>query len=397
LMKSPNAPLPELARESLDRLYLYCKEQQWAGFDPFDGLNSRLFQAAPFFRNHKIFRLLFLQVNKVSKINLRPLLLIPPGRNPKGTGLFLAATVNLYKREKRPEYLSLIDEFVRWLKEDVSPGYSGSCWGHNFGWQSRAFFLPRGTPTVVNTSFVGRALLSAYEVLGREECLHLARSACDFILNDLNRLENQHTVCFSYSPKDHYFVHNATALASSVLASTYKLTGEENLAVAAGKSIRYVINHQRPEGFWPYGESSVAQKTGTDSFHSGFILESIKTYAEAMGDHAYDRNIKEGLTFYQESFFLSDGSPKYYFNKAHPLDIHSACQAVISLLELREYGADQRLLQKVLSWMIETMQDPRGYFYYQKRKHYKNKISYMRWAQAWALYALSLYLDAHEA
>jgi rhamnogalacturonyl hydrolase YesR len=397
MMKLPKESLPELARDSLNRLYIYCKDRKWTGYDPYDGLNSRLFQSAPFFRNHKIFRLCFLQLNKVSKINLRPVLLVPQGRSPKGTGLFLAATVNLYKREKRPEYLSLIDEFVRWLKEDVSPGYSGNCWGHNFSWQSRAFFLPKGTPTVVNTSFVGRALLSAYEVFGREEYLHTARSACDFILNDLHRVEDHNTVCFSYSPLDHYFVHNATALGSSLLASTYKLTREENLALVARKSIQYVINHQRPEGFWPYGENSVAQKTGIDSFHSGFILENIKIYSESTGDRSYDQNLKEGLKFYQENFFLGDGSPKYYFNKTYPLDIHSASQAVISLLQLKEYGADQVLLQKVIFWMINKMQDRQGYFYYQKKKHYKNKISYMRWAQAWALLALSLYLNAHES
>ena len=36
------------------------------------------------------------------------------------------------------------------------------------------------------------------------------------------------------------------------------------------------------------------------------------------------------------------------------------------------------------------MQSPQGYFYYQKRRCYTNRISYMRWSQAWMFYAISL-------
>jgi len=384
-----------LVKDSLERLYRYCKNQEWRGYDPYDALNSKLFQLVPFIKNHKSFRLFFLQLNKRCRVNLRPILLVPKGRNPKALGLFLSALINLYKHQKSDEYLDIIKKCVRWLKEDRSPGYSGDCWGHDFSWQSRAFFLPKGTPTVVNTSFVGRALLSAYEVFQKEEYLQMARSACDFILNDLNRLEDQHTLCFSYSPRDRYFVHNATALGSSLLALTYQITQEESLARIAKKSIQYVIDHQRPEGFWPYGENSVAQKTGTDNFHSGFILESLKIYSQSTGDFSYNQNIKKGLKFYQENFFLQDGTPKYYPHKTYPIDIHSASQAVITLSQLKEYGADEGLLEKTVSWMIHHMQDSRGYFHYQKTKLCKNRIPYMRWAQSWTLYALSLCLSSH--
>ncbi len=38
------------------------------------------------------------------------------------------------------------------------------------------------------------------------------------------------------------------------------------------------------------------------------------------------------------------------------------------------------------------MQSPEGYFYYQKRKYLTNKISYMRWSQAWIFYGLTYYI-----
>jgi len=325
-------------------------------------------------------------------VNFRPVLFIKKGRNPKGVGLFLSGIVNLCKETRDSEYLSLIRTFVDWLKEDITPGYSGDCWGYNFDWQSRAFYLPKGTPTVVNTSFIGRAFLEAYLVLGQEECFKIARSACDFILNDLYRLKEDDSICFSYSPLDRYFVHNATALASSLLAMTFKETGEEMLALVAKKSIQYVINNQKKDGSWIYGEDSVAKRTGIDNFHTGFILESLKIYSESTSDKDYVENIKKGLDFYQYNFFLSDGIPKYFHNKIYPIDIHSAAQAIITLVHLKEFGADQKLCKRIVYWMIENMQDEKGYFYYQKGKYMTNKVPYMRWSQAWAFRALATYL-----
>jgi len=388
--------LIDTARNSLSRLNSYCKNHNWVGFDPFDGLNSRVFQACPFFKNHKLCRLVFLQLNKKSSVNFRPFLNIKKGRNPKAIGLFLSGMVKLYRKEKKKEYMDLIEQFVKWLKEDSSPGYSGNCWGYNFDWQSRAFFLPKGTPTVVNTSFIGRAFLDAYEVLGNEEYLEIARSACDFILNDLNRVEENGSICFSYSPLDQYFVHNATVLASSLLSLLYAKTGEKGLRETARKSVQYVINHQQDNGGWFYGESKTAMGVGIDNFHTGFVLESLKIFTESTGDENYVDGLRKGLIFYQDNFFLKHGEPKYYFNKIYPLDIHSAAQAVVTLSQLKKYGADMELCKKVLNWMITNMQDKKGYFYYQKRRFCKIKIPYMRWSQAWAFLALSTYLLSHE-
>jgi hypothetical protein len=43
----------------------------------------------------------------------------------------------------------------------------------------------------------------------------------------------------------------------------------------------------------------------------------------------------------------------------------------------------------IAAYTIENMQDARGYFYYQKFPAYTNKISYMRWSNAWMTVALS--------
>ncbi|MCK5633344.1 hypothetical protein KAH94_06320, partial [bacterium] len=48
----------------------------------------------------------------------------------------------------------------------------------------------------------------------------------------------------------------------------------------------------------------------------------------------------------------------------------------------------QNLIRTIFEFAINVFWNPKGYFYYQKHFIYFNKISYMRWSQAWMFYAL---------
>ena len=69
--------------ENVLTLLDYCKRNNWAGYDPYDALNSRLFNATPF-RHSKLCRLASTQVLKRLPFNLRPLLLIKQRAEPQG-------------------------------------------------------------------------------------------------------------------------------------------------------------------------------------------------------------------------------------------------------------------------------------------------------------------------
>ena len=277
---------------ALDSLQAYIERSSFRGYDPYDALNSPLLRGLA--DGRKLLRTAFIQALKKSPINLRPVLGIRKSLNPKALGLLLQGYLRRQTGAPDPGRAGTIENLERLLAGARSPGYSAACWGYDFDWQSRAFFLPRGTPTVVNTCFIGRAYLEAYEGQKDPEALKIARSACDFVLTNLHRREDGDGVAFSYSPLDRYFVHNATALAASHLAMTFKHTGDADLARTAGKAMACVARHQRPDGTWPYGEDEVALKTGTDSFHNGFILESFKIYADGTGDGTYLPALKGG-------------------------------------------------------------------------------------------------------
>ena len=195
--------------DSFNRLKNYCEAEGFKGWDPYDGLNSKLFKA---FNLDKVrfFRLAWIQLFKRNPINFRKIALIEKGYNPKGLGLFLTAYCNLYKVEKKDEYLEIIHFLANKIIETKTEGYSGSCWGYNFDWQSRLEFMPDKTPTVVATSFVAYALMDAYDVTQEQKYLDEAISSCAFVINDLNRTETESGFIFSYSPLDKGFDANSS-------------------------------------------------------------------------------------------------------------------------------------------------------------------------------------------
>ena len=163
------------------KLIYYCEAENFKGWDPYDGLNSKVFQAIPFFKKSALCRLIVIQGFKRFPFNLRPLALVPKEYNAKGIGLFLQGYCNIYKSvemnpslEKQLGSKETIRQQIKDLAELLislqSKGYSGACWGYNFDWQARRLFLfPKFTPTVVATNFSATGLMGADEVAEGQE------------------------------------------------------------------------------------------------------------------------------------------------------------------------------------------------------------------------------------
>lgn len=381
----------------------YCEKEGFKGWDPYDGLNSRIFQAIPFFKKSALCRLVVIQGFKRSPINLRPLALVPKEYNAKGIGLFLQGYCNIYKAvDANLEFenklgtkevlLKRINELVELLFLLQSKGYNGACWGYNFDWQARQLFLfPKYTPTVVATNFCTTALIDAYEVTKNEDYLKIALSAADFVLEDLHRVEYNGGFLFSYSPlKGNDTVFNASLLGSKLLAYCYYYTGKEEYKEASKASVVACCNGQNENGSWVYGMLPV--QNWIDSFHTGYNLDGLIAYEEQTGDKSFHENIEKGFDFYIKNFFEEDGCPKYYHDQKYPIDIHCPGQLLITLCRLHKLNDYRELVEKVLKWTIDNMQDKKGYFYYQLKPGISSKISYMRWSNAFMFNALSFYI-----
>lgn len=389
--------------DSFNNLKSYCEVEHFKGWDPFDGLNSKVLQKILPLKYSAILRLIVIQSFKRSPWNLRKSLAVSKQYNCKGLGLFLQGYCNLYRLlEQKPslvnelgtkdDVLIRIRELSKLLIELRSKGYHGSCWGYNFDWQSRRLFLfPAYCPTVVATSFCAVALMDAYEVTGEKSYLDVALDSANFILNDLHLDEYEDEKMISYSPlHGNDLVSNASLLGSKVLAYCYKYTGNDDYLKVARSSVRACCKGQREDGCWTY--SQIPPKQWVDSFHTGYNLDGLIAYEEQTGDMDYHENIERGFDYYIKTFFNKDGSPKYYNNKQYPIDIHCPGQLLVTLHRLHKFDDYSDLAEKVLDWTIRNMQDKEGYFYYQLKKGFSSKIPYMRWSNAFMFYAMSYYL-----
>lgn len=394
--------------DSFIRLKSYCETEDYKGWDPYDGLKSKVANAFLPLKHSAILRLCIIQGFKRCPVNLRRIAMVPKEHNAKGIGLFLQGYCNLYKViEKKGvafKELGTTDEVLRKIRyladlllqmrsDKMFPGkFHGACWGYNFDWQARRLFLfPAYTPTVVATNFCATALMEAYEVTHDKRYLEVALSAAKFIIEDLHRSEYKDGFLFSYSKlPGNDTVFNASILGSRLLSYCYKYTGNETYKQLARKSIVACCAGQEEDGSWRYGMLPVQK--WRDSFHTGYNLDGLIAYQENTGDNSLDENIAKGFDYYINHFFLDDGTPKYYDNQTYPIDIHCPGQLFVTLSRLHKFGAFRQTAAKVLQWSIDNMQDPKGYFYYQLKPGMSSKIPYMRWSNAFMFSALSYYL-----
>lgn len=375
-----------IAAEVLERQ----QREQFAGYDPFDGLNSKILQATPLY-DIALVRLAWLQFFKLSPVNLRSLLRVPKARNPKGVALFILGMLQDFERTGDAQFLERATSLGEWLLQnrcDLST-WNHNCWGYHFDWQARAFYVPKGKPNIITTTYVAKALHALAEKNGREEFVDAAVDSARFMHKHLLSRDDEGEF-FAYIPGEPTFVHNASLWGAATCVSMGKHAGDAKLIDSGLIVARRSAQAQRNDGSWPYGKRS--HHRFIDGFHTGYNLEALHQIDTALGQADFKNTINKGLDYYRTNFFLDDGTAKYYDSKTYPLDLHSSAQAILTLLKAGSDYTDLALAERILDRSLQTMYLPkRQAFRYQRHRWYSNDICYVRWTQAWAYYALALY------
>lgn len=373
------------------KLINYCRHNEWAGYDPYDILNSDILKRL-FFLNSRLPRLSLTQLMKRSPFNFRRILGVPKTQNPKSLALFLMALQKLAKLRiiQDDSLLKIIIDRITALRSRNTPYFS---WGYSFPWQTRTHIVPRGTPNLVCTVFVANALLDVYEETREARCLAMAKDAAEFIIEHLYWTNSEGRVGFAYPlPSFRTVTINANLLGAALLCRVSFHTGEKKLIIPALNVAHLSASLQNPDGSWYYGE--LPSQRWVDNFHTGYNLLALRDINRYCGMTEFNKPIQRGVEFYVNNFFLDNGAPKYFHNKTYPIDIHAVAQSLITLRSFADL--DNKYLDlalSVLKWAYAHMWDERGFFYYQVFPAYTNHISYMRWSQAWMLLALSSLLE----
>ena len=318
----------DLQSAVIARLWNYCQSRNWAGNDPYDGLNSRVFRACRFL-HYRYPRLLLIQALKRSPINFRPLLRVPEEQNPKGIALFLMASLRLHEAGLLPGLEPARNLSSRLLKLNaLASGCAG--WGYNFDWQTRKILVPRNAPNIICSTFAGNALLDAFRHIQNPEYLTKAEDAGRFLMQHLF-YKNGGDVCFSYYPLERTTIHNANLLGAAFIARAGRQLGKPEWIDSALKAARYSVRHQHDDGSWDYGECDRPSQRWIDNFHTGYNLCALHQIATSAETSEFSSSIQRGFEFFRSRFFEADGAPKYYHDALYPIDIHSSAQSIITL------------------------------------------------------------------
>jgi hypothetical protein len=380
------AAKPEIY-ESILRLSDWLEKNDYRGYDTFDGLNARFVRPLTF--ETKFLRTVLQQGVRRFPINLRPLLGVEKNRSTKGMGFLARGFIRLHQATGDGVWAERAESALQWLMENQSPGYNGACWGNHFDYQSRSSYVKKDVPSVVWTSLIGHAFLDGYQHFGKESYLQVAASACEHIKRDLGAYADGDTLCIHYFPTSNHQVHNANTLGASLLARTYSYTHDESLLALALKAMQYTAKYQRADASWYYGEARNLH--WVDNFHTAYVLDCFKYYGESTGDTRFDEQLRRGYEYWKNTFFLADGTPRYYSHKTLPLDIQCSSQAIDTLVFFSDRDPESiTLAQKVAHWTIENMQDRSGYFYYRRYSPWiVNKTPTLHWGQATMFCALA--------
>lgn len=371
--------------ESMAALQQWVESHDYKGYEPFDGLASPL---RPLTLGNQRLEQVMLQIGRRSPINLRPLLGIKPLDSTKGRGYMAWGYLARFEETGVEGYKEKATRCLEWLIRNKSPLHADYSWGNHFDYASREGRIPKHEPTIVWTALIGQAFLDAYEILGDARYLEVAESICRWILK-LPRERTGTGTCLSYLALRQSSIHNSNLLGAAVLARTARHSGNPELVDVARAAIEYSCTRQLPDGAWYYGEDPIYH--WIDCFHTGYNLDGLKCYIDSSGDDAFRPQLELGFRYFKKTFFAPGGRPLYYHDRANPIDIQCASQAIETLAKFSDDDPEAlSMAANVARWTVRNMQDAGGWFHYRRYAFARARIPMIHWGQASMYRALAL-------
>jgi hypothetical protein len=371
-------------QQSIEAVSDWVESHDYRAYDPGDGELSILRYLT--FDTHFLQRLLTAAVLR-APFHIRPWIGISPHTSTKGMGYMAWGYTKMYALTGVEEYRQRAVACFDWLTKHSAPGYGQYCWGNHFSFSTRAGTIPRHTPTIVWSSLIGLAFVEAYEALGISNYLAVAASTVEWV-KTLPKEKTSKGTCLSYVPFAQSSIHNSNMLGAALLTRVGKHTRDQEALALATEAITYSCERQRPDGAWFYGEAP--KYHWIDNFHTGYNLDCLKRYIDSTADRGFEVHLERGFQYFRDHFFEVNGRPKYYTDKADPIDIQCAAQAIDTLAFFSEtVPGSYDLAVKVARWTIENMQDPDGHFYYRDLGWKKVKTPMFHWGQGTMFKALA--------
>lgn len=379
-MPATTVKLPSELLQTLN----YIEQNNYSGYDPYDILNSKL----PLLKLGKWPAAIATQAHKRLPFKYQSVIGIAKGRNAKAIALILSSYCKLYAHTHNQIYLTKAYELYHWLVANSNTDFKGLCWGYNFAWANPQKVVPANYPSVVVTGTVGKAFIDLHQLTFDAAVLQSLHSIANYICSLPITVTTQGK-CISYTHLEKVCVYNASLLGAEILA----YLGQTNMQYAqlAKDCVQFVLHYQQENGSWMYSINIATGKERTQiDFHQGFVLESLYNIQQhlALTTNNLQTAISKGMEYYTTQQFSADGAAHYRMPQHYPVDIHNQAQGIIThslLAHLHPSYAPKA--KQILSYTLLYMYNNQGYFYYRKHRWFTNKNNYMRWNNAWMLWA----------
>lgn len=371
------------AGEAAQRIWQRLRVCDFAGWDPYDGAaRTRLAQQA---NTGSISMRLVTQAVKRSPISLQPLLRIPRGIDSYTLGQALLGGARMGSSGVAAVATEEVVALVERLRRQAVLRGPTRAWGYHFPVHTRFFSYGPETPNLISTSFVAKGLAAATRA-GLVDCREELLGVASFVRAELPRVVDETGQYFGYVPGERAAVHNANMLAALVLCEVAELCDAQDCIDDALACAKFTAARQLPDGSWPYSEEPYGR--WVDGFHTGFVLDGLARVVRATDDPSSAHALDCGVAFYVAQLFGPDGQPKYYPQRAYPLDALSAAQGVETLWVTLGDGA-RRAVPGQLEWIRDHLVRPDGRVAYQVHRGWTDWREYPRWSSAPLMSALA--------
>lgn len=373
----------EWTKRAAMRVWTRLESRGFAGWDPYDAMNARRMPSRV--AGSRLARRIATQAVKRSPVMLQPLLGVRPQADAYTLGHALLAAARLDAAGALPNARAACERILARLRTMANVDTGSLAWGYHFPVHTRFFSYAPPTPNLIVTAFVAKGL-AAVTRGGLLDCSAELGGAAAFMLGGLPRVTDQTGQCIGYVPGESAVVHNANMLAALVLCEAAELGGEQGLVDEALACARFTVARQASDGSWPYSEE--ANGRWIDGFHTGFVLEGLARVARSTDDEALRAALERGVRYYVAQLFGPEGEPKYYPERAYPLDALSAAQGV-ETLHVALGGESARAVPGLLEWIRRKLVKPDGRVAYQAHRGWTDWREFPRWAGAPLLSALA--------
>jgi hypothetical protein len=392
-----NASRNALIWNSNNLLVEWIKKNEYAGWDPYDALNSEAYRKLCL--GNPFLEFIYTQVNVYSFINLRPILKIEKGKDTKGHALFIQAYANLYNATKDATYIKELEKCISFLeKNSLKEKFNFHCWSsHYFPYLfNNKIKITPDIPDIIGTSQAIIALVKSYKILKYDSLKEIITSSTK-CLTEYFLDKNNGDYFFKYYLSENYdkVVLNASAQGLESISHILSINEEEKLKNIGENIVKFIIKNQKNDGSWVYSITHNEKERIQLDFHQGYMIDGLLSFLSySTNKEAIIHAIEKGTEFYKNTLFFKNGQSYYRYPIKYPVDIHNQAQGIITFCKLSStYPTYLEFANVIAKWTIEYMQNPAGFFYHQKWWLLTNQIPYMRWGQAWMLLALSSLLE----